>query len=266
MAPNRSKFQTLDAFATIDKTLFTQKNTPLLSDEERNTATNQDILSFKHIEENLRVSAEKREEHAEDIVEEDTLSEDEYWGWCNDEPPSARRKRENKRLLEKILKEEETRIFFSAAETERRLVEAAAKQAEQKYIEVPTTQEAPDYWLWRSDQDVTREFFSADKLENNLKAECEARSQMKDSDYIFSPSNQEDFWGWNNDETPAERRQKEKKAILDNILLEEKMHKEFLIQAIEKRLLEEAKISEENVIINESADTNNPQEGNYWEW
>jgi hypothetical protein len=267
MAPNRSKFQTLDVFASIDKTTFISKNTPLLSDEETNATANTHILFLKRLEEDLLANSEKREP-SQDTVEQDTQSEDDYWSWCNDEPASARKQRENKRLLQQILKDEDTRIFFSVQETERRLQEASVKQVHQNYIEASTTHEDPGYWLWRSDEDVTREFFSASKLENDLISECEARAQLKDSDYIFSPSNQGDYWDWNIDETVAEKRQREKKAFLDNILLEEKMHKEFLVQTIEKCLREEAKICQEkeSSMIYVAGDNNESEEGGYWEW
>ena len=256
MAPNTFKLETLDAFATIDKSALLRKTTPLLSDVERNNRSS----SF-NIEKLLRDENDKQDCGQLSAMSESELQEgDNYWGWHNDETSSERKRRQNKKLLEEILKEEEIRLFLSVGELEKRLVDASSKGTINIQIESNEEQRDENYWIWRSEQDQTKEYFSVGSIEKRLEIENK-KSAKTSEDYIISRSNLDEMWDWRNDETENEKRQKNNESLLANILLEEDLRKQFLVQAIEQRLLEKSKISDEKIVTCE--DNSN---GSYWDW
>lgn len=260
MAPNTFKFETLDTFATIDKSVFLRKNTPLLSNVERSNRSS----SFE-IKEHLHNENDKQEDIDQSslISESEFRERDDYWGWHNDETSTVRKTRQNKKLLEQILQEEEIRLFLSADESEKRLVDVSTKKLYGEQIESNDKQIDENYWTWMSDQDRTKEYFSVGSIEKRLIVENKSRAETKE-DLIDSRNNLDDMWDWNNDETECEKRQKNNQSLLANILLEEEMRKEFLVRTIEQRLLEESKVSNEN---NEKMVTcENNSDVSYWDW
>lgn len=260
MAPNKFKLESLDTFATLDKTLFLRKATPLLSDEESKTAASEDVFSYGHLEKQLLADAQRREEEQAKLTEEsEAQAEEEYWGWCNDETAQERKNRENRQLLQQILMEEEARIFFSVEETTKRMVENCHKEESKEQIDSHAIDN--DYWTWRSDQDEHKLSFSGDKIHQDLVRESSTRAARSNEKDIHSRSNRSEFWDWCNDETSVQKENRERKELLANILLEEELRKEFLAHSIEKRLIEEFEKTENKIMI-----TSNENSGSYWEW
>ena len=258
MAPNTSRLQTLDAFATIDKTLFIQKNTQLLSAEE--SAQSEDVFSYAHLEKLLLADAKRREEEEASLTaQSEAEAESEYWGWCNDETAQERRIRENKKLLESLLEEEEARLFFSAGNTIKRLVES--KPLSPSTVIESSTKADNDYWTWKSDQDEHLHLFSAQKLHESLVQESKNRAERSNEPIIDSRSNRDDLWEWHSEETATEKQRKDKKELLANILLEEEIRAEFSADTIEKRLIEESKTNQNSVTL-QVADVS----GGYWDF
>jgi len=258
MAPNTSRLQTLDAFAIIDKTLFLQKNTQLLSTVE--SEQSEDVFSYAHLEKLLLADAKRREEEEASLTaQSEAEAESEYWGWCNDETAQERRIRENKKLLESLLEEEEARLFFSAENTIKSLVNSKLRSPSE--VVESSSKADNDYWTWRSDQDEHLHLFSAQKLHESLVQESENRVKNSNEPVIDSRSNRDDLWEWHSEETAAEKQRKDKKELLANILLEEDIRAEFSADTIEKRLIEESKRSQINVEIQV-----NDVSGGYWDF
>jgi len=253
MAPNTFKFEKLDAFATIDKALFTRKVTPLLSNEEKSTRKR----GCEEVNKTFGQKEETKQHSSHNKIKR--KSDDEYWDWCNDETASERKARANKKLLAEILLEEENRLFFSIKEVEKRLIEAKESSDESLKIASGTAGEGKDaeYWTWKSDQDS----FAVTALEKNLISEGKLRDEA--TDFVISQTNEQEFWEWRNDETPMEKRQKEKDQLLANILLEEEIHREFLVLSIEKRLLDDARVEKQQESKQQESSSS---QSDYWGW
>lgn len=224
-----------------------------------------------------------------------------YWDWPADDEIVDESQSEKTRMIENILKEEQARELLSADHIVANLEKSSdakketiyASQIDEDYwydgndhatddVPVATQPQQQSYWDWPTrtpqeekqkliddimEEERCRKVLSMLHVVDNIVRQSASTSNKILSEKPYQVS--ESYWEWTHEPSPSEgywefpaTEQDEKKLIIQQIMKEEQVRKQFSIQHLESKLLQQA--SDKGVTPAVTANT--APGSSYWDW
>lgn len=277
MPPNTGEICFEDLESTFDlRTLDSKLSLPLQQSAEG--------TDFCDWDDNVVVNVISAEDEKDECQSNECRAEsDNYWDWrSRDESsiaPDVSVEIDKEGFIERILLEEEIRQCLMVDRIEERLVEEE-KRRKCEIVECSDVndchgEESERYWYWGDVNGIRGEVrldLKVESIEEGLLADADNRNNGRNGvscdNVNGSKVSVSNYWDWEEEDVVPNGECIEKcskEELLDRIVLEEKIRRRLMVENVEKSLLREARIKEEEVKECERA-VNVSECDDYWSW
>mmetsp|Transcript_62262 Transcript_62262/g.73755 ORF Transcript_62262/g.73755 Transcript_62262/m.73755 type:complete len:278 (+) Transcript_62262:335-1168(+) len=259
MPPNTGEICFEDLESTFDlRTLDSKLSTPLQQSSEG--------FNFCDWDDNVVANGINAEDEKEDCQSAECRAEsDNYWKWSSRNEssiaPDVSEEVDKEGFIERILLEEEIRKCLMVDRIEKRLVEDE-KRRKCEIVECSDVndchgEESERYWYWGGGDIIrgdVRLDLKVNSIEKVLLADADNRNGVRNGASCDNVNGSgvrvSNYWDWEEEDavTNGECLKKvNKEELLDRIVLEEKIRRRLMVENVEKCLLREARIQEQEV-------------------